>query len=459
MIRNAGGVATEDAIRSLVISQRLLGTEEIVLIHHTDCGMLTFKDDAVKDQIEADTGIRPAFALEAFPELEADVRQTAARIQASPFVPHKAIRGFVYDVHTGKLRGSLARTSVLTARRAPADQPGRTGAVRGPALAARSGFHRARARSAGPGTTTPPPRWRRPATAKAKASWRPELKAEAIRRGKKLLTGELGHRRTGQLGHGLGPEQVLDGVVAEEGREEDRDGRQVGGPLGDRRRYPMGPEPGHQRGRQDRGQAEDHEAEEDADGEHLGRVLEGGVHPAPGAAVLGGQAVHHRGPVGRREAAGTDAVEEDDGREDHVDEVDREQVEEDKRQAGGDHPAGGEQARAVAVGQVAGERTGDQDAERQRHHGDPGPERGLREVEAVQGQPDALQPDDEHEHQPAPGQGGQEARQGPEGEGPDLEQVQVEHGVLHPGFDHDEDGQEDHADAPGRPGPWDWSSP
>jgi carbonic anhydrase len=103
VIRNAGGVATDDAIRSLVISQRLLGTEEIVLIHHTDCGMLTFKDDAVKDQIEADTGIRPPFALEAFPQIEADVRQTAARIQASPFVPRKAIRGFVYDVHTGKL--------------------------------------------------------------------------------------------------------------------------------------------------------------------------------------------------------------------------------------------------------------------------------------------------------------------------------------------------------------------
>jgi carbonic anhydrase len=103
VIRNAGGVATEDAIRSLVISQRLLGTDEIVLIHHTDCGMLTFKDDAVKDQIVADTGIRPSFALEAFPELEADVRQTAARIQASPFVPRKSIRGFVYDVRTGKL--------------------------------------------------------------------------------------------------------------------------------------------------------------------------------------------------------------------------------------------------------------------------------------------------------------------------------------------------------------------
>jgi len=89
VIRNAGGVATDDAIRSLVISQRLLGTKEIVLIHHTDCGMLTFKDDEVKRQIEADTGIRPAFALEAFPDLEDDVRQSIARIQASPFIPNK----------------------------------------------------------------------------------------------------------------------------------------------------------------------------------------------------------------------------------------------------------------------------------------------------------------------------------------------------------------------------------
>jgi carbonic anhydrase len=104
VIRNAGGVVTDDAVRSLAISQRLLGTEEIVLIHHTDCGMLTFTDDQVKAQIEADTGIRPAFALEAFPDLERDVRQSVARIQASPFIPHKDhIRGFVYDVHTGRL--------------------------------------------------------------------------------------------------------------------------------------------------------------------------------------------------------------------------------------------------------------------------------------------------------------------------------------------------------------------
>jgi carbonic anhydrase len=104
VIRNAGGVASEDAIRSLVISQRLLGTEEIILIHHTNCGMETFSDDAVKDQILTDTGLRPSFALEAFPKAEDDVKQTAARIKASPFVPHMNIRGFVYEVESGRLR-------------------------------------------------------------------------------------------------------------------------------------------------------------------------------------------------------------------------------------------------------------------------------------------------------------------------------------------------------------------
>lgn len=104
VIRNAGGVVTDDAIRSLVISQRLLGTEEIVLIHHTDCGMQTFADDEVKARIESETGIRPPFALEAFPEVEADVRQSIARINASPFIPRKdSVRGFVYDVRTGTL--------------------------------------------------------------------------------------------------------------------------------------------------------------------------------------------------------------------------------------------------------------------------------------------------------------------------------------------------------------------
>ena len=104
VIRNAGGVVTDDVLRSLVISQRLLGTREIILIHHTDCGMLTFKDDEVKAGIEADTGLRPSFALEAFPNLEDDVRQSIRRIRACPFVPVKdQIRGFVYDVDTGRL--------------------------------------------------------------------------------------------------------------------------------------------------------------------------------------------------------------------------------------------------------------------------------------------------------------------------------------------------------------------
>jgi carbonic anhydrase len=105
VIRNAGGVATEDAIRSLVISQRLLGTTEIILIHHTDCGMLTFTDGDLKAEIESETGIRPPFALEAFADVEADVIQSIARIKASPFVPHRdAIRGFVYEVETGRVR-------------------------------------------------------------------------------------------------------------------------------------------------------------------------------------------------------------------------------------------------------------------------------------------------------------------------------------------------------------------
>src|SRR2546421_7615592 len=103
VIRNAGGVVTDDAIRSLTISQRLLGTNEIILIHHTDCGMLTFTDDAVKRQIQDDTGIKPRFALEAFPDLDEDVRQSIARIQANPFIPHKNVRGFVFDVGTGRL--------------------------------------------------------------------------------------------------------------------------------------------------------------------------------------------------------------------------------------------------------------------------------------------------------------------------------------------------------------------
>jgi carbonic anhydrase len=105
IIRNAGGVVTDDEIRSLAISQRLLGTSEIILIHHTGCGMLTFTDDDFRGQLEQETGIRPEWAVEAFTDLDEDVRQNIARIKASPFIPNKdAVRGFVYEVETGRLR-------------------------------------------------------------------------------------------------------------------------------------------------------------------------------------------------------------------------------------------------------------------------------------------------------------------------------------------------------------------
>ncbi|ACU71687.1 carbonic anhydrase [Catenulispora acidiphila DSM 44928] len=104
VIRNAGGVITEDAIRSLAISQRLLGTREIILIHHTDCGMLTFTDDVFKQQIQDEIGIKPAWSAEAFSDLDDDVRQSVRRIQASAFIPHTdAVRGFIFDVATGRL--------------------------------------------------------------------------------------------------------------------------------------------------------------------------------------------------------------------------------------------------------------------------------------------------------------------------------------------------------------------
>src|ERR671932_757097 len=105
VIRNAGGVITDDEIRSLLISQRLLGTREILLIHHTDCGMLTFTDDELRQQIQQEVGIKPGFALEAFSDLEEDVRQSMRRIKASPFIPHKdEMRGFIYKVETRRLR-------------------------------------------------------------------------------------------------------------------------------------------------------------------------------------------------------------------------------------------------------------------------------------------------------------------------------------------------------------------
>jgi carbonic anhydrase len=105
VIRNAGGVITDDEIRSLTISQRLLGTREIILIHHTDCGMLTFTDDELKRQIQEEVGMKPHFSMESFLDLEEDVRQSIARIKVSPFIAHKdSVRGFIYEVETGRLR-------------------------------------------------------------------------------------------------------------------------------------------------------------------------------------------------------------------------------------------------------------------------------------------------------------------------------------------------------------------
>jgi carbonic anhydrase len=104
VVRNAGGVATDDAIRSLVISQHLLGTEEVVLLHHTDCGMESFTDDELGQRLQDETGVRPGFSFEAFAKAEDDLVQTAARLEASPFLAHKRFRAFLYEVETGRLR-------------------------------------------------------------------------------------------------------------------------------------------------------------------------------------------------------------------------------------------------------------------------------------------------------------------------------------------------------------------
>ena len=105
VIRNAGGVVTDDEIRSLAISQRLLGTEEIMLIHHTDCGMLKFTDAELKEQLERDFGVRPEWDSGAFTDLEANLHASMEKIRASPFIANKhSIRGFIYEVETGRLR-------------------------------------------------------------------------------------------------------------------------------------------------------------------------------------------------------------------------------------------------------------------------------------------------------------------------------------------------------------------
>lgn len=114
VIRNAGGIVTEDVIRSLVISQRLLGTEEVVTIHHTDCSLLTLETDAFAAQLAAEAGIEPPFTLESYTDLETSVTESLARIAESPFVADKrSLRGFVYDVATGRLREVTSRSAAV----------------------------------------------------------------------------------------------------------------------------------------------------------------------------------------------------------------------------------------------------------------------------------------------------------------------------------------------------------
>jgi carbonic anhydrase len=105
ILRNAGGVITDDVVRSLAISQRRLGTEDVVLIHHTDCGLQLITDDGFRAELQEATGMAPAFAIESFTDVDADVRQSIARVRHSPFLLHRdRVRGFVYDVDTGALR-------------------------------------------------------------------------------------------------------------------------------------------------------------------------------------------------------------------------------------------------------------------------------------------------------------------------------------------------------------------
>jgi len=105
VLRNAGGVITDDMIRSLAVSQRRLGTREVMLIHHTNCGMQTLSDDGFRAELQKDTGVAPAWAIESFSDVDADVRQSILRVRRSPFLPHRdRVRGFVYDVDTHRLR-------------------------------------------------------------------------------------------------------------------------------------------------------------------------------------------------------------------------------------------------------------------------------------------------------------------------------------------------------------------
>ncbi len=197
-------------------------------------------------------------------------------------------------------------------------------------------------------------------------------------------------------------EQGPDRVVAEERREQHAHRRQVCHVLHGRSGHPVGGEPNEQRPREACGGADDHEAEIDPDREHHPRVLEGRHHPRALAPLVGGQAVHDPGPVRRGERAHGGAVQEQQRGEPHVGEVDREQLQEPEGERGGHHPTRRERPGAVTVGEDARDRPGDEEADGERQHVDPGLQGGLCEAVAVLGEPDPLQPDYEDEHQPSP---------------------------------------------------------
>ena len=229
--------------------------------------------------------------------------------------------------------------------------------------------------------------------------------------GEEAATGERGLLRRREMAQDLRADQMLHRVVPQEGRKERGDGWEVGDAGRLTVRDPVRDEAVIQAGRKRRGQSGDEQGEEDPDRKDLRRVHGGRGHARAGTAMFGRQAAHDRRPVRRSEHGHGQTGEQEDGAEDPVGEVDRQQLEEAEAEGGADHAAGGEGSRAVAVRKVARERSGDQEAGGEREHGQPGPQGRLGEVVAVEGQPDPLQPDDEHEHEAAPGHGGQEAGQ------------------------------------------------
>ena len=237
-------------------------------------------------------------------------------------------------------------------------------------------------------------------------------------------------------------EQLLHRVVAEEGGEQHADRGEVRDRRGRGGRDALRGQPaGHGR-REFARQAGHHQGEEDADRQHERGVLEGGDHAARRPAPVGRDRVHHLRPVRREEQAGAEPVEGDDDRELPVGEVHRDEYQQQEARSGQQRAAHGERLGAELVGQYSGQRRGHQEAGRQRHQVDAGPQRGLAEVVAVQRQPDALQPDDQHELHAAAAHRQHQARDVPGGERPDPEQRDAEQRLGDLGLDVHEDDQQ-----------------